>query len=347
MKSAAIYSICFYLILTVLVGCCKADGPQNTKMDSVLKDDSFTASYEQTTSLTEKTLTDTEKITTFISTEIISGTQVVEETDNSNNTITSKENDGVTSIETLAEPHSVNEDLTEKIEKIFFPVVNNGGKYSVKMISLDDSRSFNIGNCDTPMVSASLIKLYIAGAVYENYTKVSSYDGYYGETDYLLNIMISQSDNAACNTLVTRLGQGDEDSGMSIVNRFCTNHGFNDTQMNRMMLDFNGLENYTSTGDCCRILEYYYHNDLLGSESIISFMKKQVNRTKIPAGIKDGTLVANKTGELATVENDTAIVYTDKGTYILSVISNELTDTASTRDVIAKASAVVYEDYMA
>lgn len=234
------------------------------------------------------------------------------------------------------------DDIIEKINEAFFSVRNSGALYSVKVISIDDSTNFGAGNCDTQMISASLIKLYVAGAVYENYNGVKEYENYFGETEYLLDIMISQSDNDACNTLVTRLGNGDSANGMFMVNSFCSTHGFNGTKMNRLMLDFNGLENYTTPTDCCKILKSYYQNELPGSESIISFMKNQVTRTKIPAGIPDGTVVANKSGELSTVENDAAIIYAKSGTYIMCAMTNGLLDTASARKAIAMASEYIF-----
>lgn len=57
-------------------------------------------------------------------------------------------------------------------------------------------------------------------------------------------------------------------------------------------------------------------------------------RTKIPSGITDGTVVANKTGELASVENDSAIIYSSNGVYIMCVMTQDLTNTAIARNAI-------------
>ena len=58
------------------------------------------------------------------------------------------------------------------------------------------------------MQAASLIKLYIMGAVYENYEQIT---GQYGRdsVDSNLYSMITVSDNDAANTLTTYLGGGD------------------------------------------------------------------------------------------------------------------------------------------
>ena len=61
---------------------------------------------------------------------------------------------------------------------------------------------------DQKMQAASLIKLYIMGAVYENYDQIT---GQYGRdsVDSNLYSMITVSDNDAANTLTTYLGGGD------------------------------------------------------------------------------------------------------------------------------------------
>ena len=108
------------------------------------------------------------------------------------------------------------------------------------------------------------------------------------------------------------------------------------------MLDFNGLENYTTTYDCCKILRDLYKNKLSGSERIISYMKLQSTRTKIPAGIKDGTLVANKTGELTTVENDAAIIYLNNTPYVMCVMTNNVFDNERVKEMISQSSELVH-----
>ena len=73
---------------------------------------------------------------------------------------------------------------------------------------------------DQKMQAASLIKLYIMGAVYENYDQIT---GQYGRdsVDSNLYSMITVSDNDAANTLTTYLGGGDSAAGMQAVNSFC------------------------------------------------------------------------------------------------------------------------------
>ena len=89
---------------------------------------------------------------------------------------------------------------------------------------------------DQKMQAASLIKLYIMGAVYENYDQIT---GQYGRdsVDSNLYSMITVSDNSATNELVRYLNKDhDHKKGMKKVNAFIKAQGFEYTH------EYNGLE---------------------------------------------------------------------------------------------------------
>lgn len=132
----------------------------------------------------------------------------------------------------------------------------DNGTWSVYVcnLSLDSDGVIN----DTPMQAASLIKLYIMGAVYENYDSLAQSHSS-DELDNNISSMITVSDNDAANTLVNWLGNGDDGAGMAKVNEFCQNHGFTSTQMNRMLLaSSENSDNYTSVRDCGTFLKEIY-----------------------------------------------------------------------------------------
>lgn len=64
-------------------------------------------------------------------------------------------------------------------------------------------------------------------------------------------------------------------------------------------------------------------------------MKRQQVRTKIPS--KLDVSVANKTGELATVENDIGIVLSDKP-YVIVVLTNDVSNYREVRVGIGSLS---------
>lgn len=189
---------------------------------------------------------------------------------------------------------------------------------------------------DHSMQAASLIKLFVAGCIYETLGDTSQYES-------LISSMISVSDNSACNSLVTTLGGGDAQAGMTAVNEYCMNHGFSETHMGRLMLQPNDLDdNYTSVRDCGNFLQAIYNGSLAGSSQILQYMKQQERRGKIPAGVPAGIETANKTGELDFVENDAAIIFHPSGAYVLCVMSEQLSDAYTSRLFINSLSEMVY-----
>ena len=229
----------------------------------------------------------------------------------------------------------------------------DNGTWSVYVCNLlkDSDGTIN----DTPMQAASLIKLYIMVAVYENYgTIAQSHNS--EEIDSNISAMISVSDNDAANTLVNWLGNGNDAAGMIKVNNFCQEHGFTSTQMNRLLLASkeNG-DNYTSVKDCGTFLKQIYQvvngtlpsSTLANADAMYFQLKTQQRKNKIPAQLPEGVGTANKTGELDTVENDAAIIYdTAKGIdLVVCFMSQDLTDTGAAQSTIAADARAIYGYY--
>lgn len=194
------------------------------------------------------------------------------------------------------------------------------------------------------MTAASLIKLYIMGAVYEKYDSITGQNGK-ERVDSLLRSMITVSDNDAANSLTVMLGQGDAASGRAVVTDYCARNGYGDSSMGRMLLETGtDRENYTSVRDCGVFLRRVYQGEMAHGEEMMSLLKQQQRRGKIPAGVPSGVVVANKTGELADVENDAAVVFKDNCPYILCVMSGNVGDTAAARQTIVNISSGVYNN---
>ena len=200
---------------------------------------------------------------------------------------------------------------------------NKSGDWSLYLYRLDTDEEIAI-NADQPMVSASLIKLYIAGCYLERVKKGKLDDNY----DYQLFKMLSESDNGATNTLIDVLG-------MDRINRFMKKHHFKAGKLNRKMLVQNGTENYTSSADCGKVLREVYNWDYVNPDSsgrVMRALWAQIprNRQKIPAGVPSDIETANKTGELythdqngtgITVQNDAAVIFAPDHPYILVIMT--------------------------
>ena len=215
--------------------------------------------------------------------------------------------------------------LNEEISKL-------GGKWSLYLKRMDTNQTIGI-NEDEKMVAASLIKLFIAG---EFYTLVEE-----GELDAdnfrsSPDLMISVSDNGAANSLISACT-------MDKINEFARENGYEETELNRRMLEWNGTENYTSARDCGKMLEKVLKGEYVSedaSERILEDLRNQQRTSKIPAGVPKEVKTGNKTGELDNVDNDAAIIWAPDCTYILCIMSS---DTGGRIAEIRKLSSIVYD----
>ena len=229
----------------------------------------------------------------------------------------------------------------------------SNGSWSVYICDLSGGSEATIN--DSPMQAASLIKLFIMGAVYENYDSLSQQYGS-ATLDSYLTPMITVSDNDAANSLVSYLGSGDSTAGMQKVNSFCQSHGYTNTSMGRLLLASNEFgDNYTSAYDCGKFLKEIYQicsgttqtPSLLHAEEMYSLLKQQQRTNKIPAALPEGVSVANKTGELSDVENDAGILYNAQGgnDLVIVFLSQNLSSPGEAQNTIAQLSRSIYLYY--
>ena len=229
----------------------------------------------------------------------------------------------------------------------------SNGSWSVYICDLSGGSEATIN--DSPMQAASLIKLFIMGAVYENYDSLSQQYGS-ATLDSYLTPMITVSDNDAANSLVSCLGSGDSTAGMQKVNSFCQSHGYTNTSMGRLLLASNEFgDNYTSAYDCGKFLKEIYQicsgttqtPSLLHAEEMYSLLKQQQRTNKIPAALPEGVSVANKTGELSNVENDAGILYNAQGgnDLVIVFLSQNLSSPGEAQNTIAQLSRSIYLYY--
>lgn len=200
-----------------------------------------------------------------------------------------------------------------------------------------------------PMESASLIKIYIMGTVYQHIA-----DGTLEKTetiDRLLNDMITVSDNESSNELVRSLSPTkDHSEGMKMVNEFIQKNGFKNTKQVNGLADpslwVENAVNQTSPADCGKLLEKIYKGKLvshLASRSMEDLLLNQKITYKIPAGLPESVTSANKTGEVSNSENDAAIVYSNACDYILCIMSTDLAATNSAVNHINSLSSLIYD----
>lgn len=222
------------------------------------------------------------------------------------------------------------------------------GEWSVYVKNLNTNKSFVIN--DEPMKSASVMKLFIMGTVYKAFEsgELERTD----ETVALLSSMITVSSNDASNQLLYLLGDSNYEAGIQKVNEFIAEYGFSE-----LTIEYNGFSNaatvisednnnQVTAADCGKLLEDIYRRTWMNRETsneIEKMLLNQQTRYKIPAGLPDGVLCGNKSGEMSGTENDAAIIFGEKCDYILVVLSSDWSSSSTAISRISSISALVYE----
>ena len=243
-------------------------------------------------------------------------------------------------------------------ETYLYAAMDRGETWAVSISDISTGAAGNI-NGDQRMKSASVIKAFIMAAIYDRVCYPSSeerriqiYEAYDGELKQLITDMITVSDNSASNTLIERLGGGNVQEGMAVVNQYCQENGYTNTWLGRRFLESDPTDdNYTSVNDCCRLLKSIYEGKCVNGEAsrkMLEYLRNQTRTGKIPAGLSGtGAVTYNKTGELAGeygdyVENDIAIVETGESVYVLCIMTENLNDNGQARTLISEISGMVY-----
>jgi beta-lactamase class A len=240
------------------------------------------------------------------------------------------------------------------------------GNYSVAFYDLAGNEKVSINNYKAP--SASTIKIYIMIEAFRQAKEgqlsleeeivlndrdkaggsgvlVNKPSGVKLKIENLVQLMMMQSDNTAANILIDRLG-------MENINNTIKSLGCIDTELNRKMMDTNAIErgddNYTSVEDLCSTFSKMYNGNCIDSSydpKMINIMKQHQFKSKIPNGLPKDVVVAHKAGEMIGIENDAGIIYTDKGAYILCILTQKGENNKQV-DSIKQISKQIYGKYI-
>ena len=214
------------------------------------------------------------------------------------------------------------------------------GIWSVYVKDLTNDKEFQLNS--RPLYSASLIKAFVMAQTYANMDTVLQSEAAKMKKDVsdpavstkvndLLWNMITVSDNESFKELVRlQTTSGVFKDGAEAVNAFLAESQFADTSVQHTLSPSAskdaglGGRNTTSVKDCGELLSRIYKGECVSkeaSEAMLNLLLNQQVTTKIPSGISASVEIANKTGETDTDQHDIAIVYGEKTTYILCVMS--------------------------
>ncbi len=213
-------------------------------------------------------------------------------------------------------------DLEEQLQTY---IKGKSGQYGIYVKNLKNGEELIIN--DGPYYAASLIKLFVMTGTYSQI-----HSGNLAKTELIektLTNMITISDNLASNYLVKMMGAGNYKEGFARENEMTKSMGCYNTIHQALFADagdyvFYG-RNSVSPLDCGIVLEKIYRGELLSPEisaEMLSLLKNQQRRNKIPYLLPKGTVCANKTGETTTIESDVGIVFSPNADYIICVVTN-------------------------
>jgi len=159
----------------------------------------------------------------------------------------------------------------------------------------------------------------------------------------LIDYMVTESDNIACNILIDRLG-------FDYINQVFEELGLQKTRLNRKMIDFaardQGIENYTTAAEMTGLLDRIYHHRCFNaeiSERCLAVLKRQKINDRLPRYLPKEITVAHKTGLEKEVCHDAGIVFTPSGDYIITVLVHTWIGPGSAKIFIGRLSSYFYE----
>ncbi|MFC1632309.1 serine hydrolase [Candidatus Omnitrophota bacterium] len=162
----------------------------------------------------------------------------------------------------------------------------------------------------------------------------------------LIELMVSNSDNIAANMLIGHLG-------LDYFDHSFQEFGLKNTNLARKMMDFKsrsaGRENYTTAEDMAYILESIYRQQLFSEDAsrlCLELLKSQMINDRIPANLPEGVSVAHKTGLERGVCHDVGIVFTEKGNFLISVLTKHQNKSAKlSKRLIAQLALLAHNFY--
>ncbi len=230
------------------------------------------------------------------------------------------------------------------------------GTYAVVIENLKTGEKYSL-NADTNFESGSLYKLWVMATVYG-----SIENGEIKEDDILsqdiptlnqeFNIdeedaeltwgYISMSVSDALDKMITI----SHNYAALLLEERMTNSKIQD------FIDQNDFKNShlgepptTTANDIAMFFKRLYRGEIINekySKEMMDLLKKQQLNGGLPKQLPDGTIVAHKTGDIELFKHDGGIVFTNKGDYIIVVLS-ESDSPLGAQERIAQVSKAVYD----
>ena len=152
--------------------------------------------------------------------------------------------------------------------------------------------------------------------------------------------MIINSDNTATNMMIDLLG------GTIALNQQFLDWGLTTTVLNNPLPDIEGT-NTTTAKDLVRMLAHLHKGDVLSLRSrdrVFNILQRTYNKKLLPAGVGEGALSYNKTGNIGGVLGDVALMDLSNGKrYAIAALVQRPDNDGRAQELIRRISQAVYQ----
>ncbi|NEP17257.1 MAG: serine hydrolase [Leptolyngbya sp. SIO4C1] len=153
--------------------------------------------------------------------------------------------------------------------------------------------------------------------------------------------MIVNSDNTATNMMIDLLG------GPEALNQKFTSWGLSSTLIRSPLPDLEGT-NTTSAQDLVKVISWLHRGELLSLRSrdrALTILQRTYNKGLIPSGIETEAVIYNKTGDIAAVLADVALVDLPNGKrYALATLVQRPDNDGRAGELIRRISQTVAQE---
>ena len=152
----------------------------------------------------------------------------------------------------------------------------------------------------------------------------------------LVTLMLDISDNAGTNEIVDIIGWENVEKYMHQLGLL------NTTFRHKMMIKAGRGPNFTTAQDITMLLEKLYNNEIPGAAQILSILKQQQDRRRIPLLLPNDIEISNKTGSLEKAVHDAGIIYS-KNPFIFVFLSDDQEDKILTNEVLSNCAKLCFD----
>jgi beta-lactamase class A len=152
--------------------------------------------------------------------------------------------------------------------------------------------------------------------------------------------MITISDNTATNMLIDRLG------GIAALNQRFKSWGLNQINLRNLLPDLQGTNTVTPK-DLSTLMLKLGQGDLLTPRSrdlTLDIMRRTVTKTLLPPGLGEGSTIAHKTGDIASVVGDSGLIGMPNGQrYVATIFVKRPHNDSRAQELIRQISKLSYQ----